>query len=53
MNERSLEYGCKVLNRCKSGCGMGNSYGSAGANNYSGSRVRFKSRVLNIRPTLL
>jgi hypothetical protein len=31
----------------------GKGYGSLGANNYSGSRVGFKRRVLYIRPTLL
>ena len=41
-------YRCSYLAKAR-----GKGYGSLGANNYSGSRVRFKRRVLNIRPTLL
>ena len=29
---------------------MGNSYGSAGANNYSGSRVRLKAVLVSVSP---
>ena len=32
---------------------MGKGYGSLGANNYSGSRVRFKRTVLNIKSILV
>jgi hypothetical protein len=41
-------YRCSYLAKAR-----GKAYGSLGANNYSGSRVGFQSRVLNIRPTLL
>ena len=41
-------YRCSYLAKAR-----GKGYGSLGANNYSGSRVRFKRMVLNISPTLL
>ena len=41
--------------RCLIGvrAGVDKGYGSAGANNYSGSRVRFNRRVLNVKSILV
>ena len=41
-------YRCSYLAKAR-----GKGYGSLGANNYSGSRVRFKKRVLNIKSILV
>ena len=40
-------YRCSYLAKARGG------YGSLGANNYSGSRVRFKRTVLNIKSILV